>query len=459
MDDHSDKQQLYEVSEMKDFKEEADNEEFVQQMKDAGYVHSPATGHQSVRQTVILILLVVIVLLLGVLLIFQAATMYQVSTISPSEADCSTPSSTAGSLQGNGDNTNNGGGECDFSGLLKALNASLSLSDFQQSLLIQNNTDTLQENLATTQDAVNRLLGIIGTLANIEDNSINTGGTINDILLKVQQVLQLQNMSSQSSDYKSCQDIKNAQPNSPSGHYHINSQIVYCEMGDLCNDTNGGWTRVAYLDMADSTVNCPPELNLVTSGIVRACGRPVSGIGNCASVKFPSIGVSYSEVCGRVIGYQYNSPDAVDTTFITPDAHASLDKNYVDGVSITHGFPRTHIWTLMGGLFDSVYSDANCPCNNPPGNKQDLQPFIGNDYFCESGTTGPFFSPVLYTADPLWDGKGCGSQEGPCCSAAGLPWFYKTIDSTTNQIELRVCGDQATWDEDVPVSFYEIYVR
>uniref|UniRef100_A0A1X7TFL8 Uncharacterized protein n=1 Tax=Amphimedon queenslandica TaxID=400682 RepID=A0A1X7TFL8_AMPQE len=72
-----------------------------------------------------------------------------------------------------------------------------------------------------------------------------------------------------------------------------------------------GWTRLAYLDMSDSTVNCPSGFRLYQSGGVRACGRATSSVGSCTSVQFPSNGISYSQVCGRVTGYQYASPDAV----------------------------------------------------------------------------------------------------------------------------------------------------
>ena len=34
-----------------------------------------------------------------------------------------------------------------------------------------------------------------------------------------------------------------------------------------------------------------------------------------------------------------------------------------------------------------------------------------------------------------------------------------TPPRTTDHIELRVCGDGGTADEDAPVSFYEIYVQ
>ena len=66
-----------------------------------------------------------------------------------------------------------------------------------------------------------------------------------------------------------CKDIKTVLPNSPTGYYHVNSRNIYCNMGELCG-TGGGWTRLAYLDMSDSTVNCPTEFRLYQSGGVRA---------------------------------------------------------------------------------------------------------------------------------------------------------------------------------------------
>ena len=252
----------------------------------------------------------------------------------------------------------------------------------------------------------------------------------------------------------SCREIKNSQPNSTSGYYHINSQIVFCEMGELCGTEEGGWTRLGYLDMTDTTTGCPSGFKLYQSGEVRACGRP-DNKGSCSSVKFPSNSISYSEVCGRVVGYQFGSTDVLDT--VTTD----IDSYYVDGVSITQGYPRKHIWTLMAGYKVSSYDNSNCPCNTLPGNTPNIiEQFIGNDYFCESGNPSGNPQKKLYLYDPLWDGEQCLSQEANCCLAAGLPWFHKTLDYlTTNYLELRVCGDSANSNEDSPVSFYELYVK
>ena len=272
----------------------------------------------------------------------------------------------------------------------------------------------------------------------------------------------------------SCQEIKERQPSSPSGVYllstpDLGTHYVYCHMGKLCG-TEGGWTRLAYLDMSDSTKNCPAGFRLYESNGVRACGRATSDVGGCQSVQFPSNAVSYSQVCGRVVGYQYFAPDAVypgnyegETygSVITPE-HKDINSYYVDGVSITHGSPRQHIWTLIAGLSNFHHFDGryNCPCSKDSPQSSTLQSFIGSDYFCESGSDGQKVEDKLHTEDPLWDGEGCGTNEKNCCSAPGLPWFHKVLNTATSDyIELRVCVDRERDDENVPVSFYEIYVK
>ena len=255
----------------------------------------------------------------------------------------------------------------------------------------------------------------------------------------------------------SCKRIKAIQPSSPSGYYHVNSRNIYCNMDTLCG-SGGGWTRLAYLDMSDATQNCPPGFKLHQSRGVRACGRPGSNA-SCVSVQFPSNGISYSQICGRVVGYQWGSTDAVRGG--NYDGHYNIDSYYVDGVSITRGSPRKHVWTLMAGLSDTFLTLSNCPCFQ----LQLSQTFIGNNYYCESGYHDGTIRRLL-TDDPLWDGKGCGSQD--CCTAPGLPWFHRNLpwfhrnygtNTTTDNLELRVCGDDGAYNEDTPVLLYEIFVK
>ena len=317
----------------------------------------------------------------------------------------------------------------------------------------QNNTIAVNLIRQSSENTTQKLINIVSTLNNLKGISTSTAGVVDDILLVVEELLEIQNASVIPI---TCKDIKTVLPNSPTGYYHVNSHNIYCNMGELCG-TGGGWTRLAYLDMSDSTVNCPFGFRLYQSGGVRACGRPVSSDASCSSVQYPSNGYYYSQICGRVVGYQFGNPDAVDGN----NGHNNINSYYVDGVSITRGSPRQHVWTLMGGVFDERTGNGNCPCNTPPGFVQQVQSFVGSDYFCESGNHDTTQISKLYTGDPLWDRQGCGTHETVCCSAPGLPWFHRDYGNitTTDYIELRVCGDEPTTNEDVPVSFYEIYVK
>ena len=114
----------------------------------------------------------------------------------------------------------------------------------------------------------------------------------------------------------------------------------------------------------------------------------------------------------------------------------------------------------MTGLQTNCFQKGGqcvCLCNyNSPVT---VPSFIGNDYFCESGSPG-HWQHNIYT-DPLWDGQQCGLIDKACCQV--LPWFNKTlISSTTDYIEMRVCEDQPADDEDshcLLVGCYEIYVK
>ena len=315
-------------------------------------------------------------------------------------------------------------------------------------LIKQSTENTVNLIRQSLKNSTQQLINIVSTLNYLKGTSTSTAGVVDDILLVVEELLQIKNASVFLNFIRrpvSCKDIKTVLPNSPTGYYHVNSHNIYCNMGELCG-TGGGWTRLAYLDMSDSTVNCPTGFSLYQSGGVRACGST----GTCSSVQYPSNGISYSQICGRVVGYQYGSTESIH--------NRNINSYYVDGVSITRGFPRQHVWTLMAGLKDSFYDADNCPCNTTLDGKVS---FIGSNYFCESGNPTNSWTYKLYTQDPLWDGKGCGTKETICCSAPGLPWFHRDYGNvtTTDYIELRVCIDQSSSYENVPVSFYEIYVK
>uniref|UniRef100_A0A1X7TVY3 Fibrinogen C-terminal domain-containing protein n=1 Tax=Amphimedon queenslandica TaxID=400682 RepID=A0A1X7TVY3_AMPQE len=315
-------------------------------------------------------------------------------------------------------------------------------------------TDASSNECEFTRDSAQKLINIVNTLSNLQDTSTSTAGVVDDILLIAQELLVLHNESTALPT--SCKQLHEQQPSSPSGYYILagptGTYSTYCNMGTLCG-SGGGWTRLAYLDMTDATQNCPSGLRLYQPGGVRACGRTNSS-GVCASVQFPSNGISYSQICGRVTGYQFYTTDAFQRS-------SNLNSYYVDGVSITRGSPRQHVWTLANGFMDTynISPHSMCPCST--GSSQTVPSFVGNHYFCESGNHASNWANILYTSDPLWDGQGCGSLESPCCNVPGIPWFHRDYGNTTtaDYIELRVCGNEGTSNEDSPVGFYEIYVK
>ncbi len=82
---------------------------------------------------------------------------------------------------------------------------------------------------------------------------------------------------------------------------------------------------------------------------------------------------------------------------------------------------------------------------------------MGNDYICDTGSE-IFQVGLFYDNDPLWDGAGCGPLNA-CCTFNNPPWFYKELpEPTTDDIEMRVCKDQVSRDEDVPIENIDIYV-
>ena len=58
----------------------------------------------------------------------------------------------------------------------------------------------------------------------------------------------------------------------------------------------------------------------------------------------------------------------------------------------------------------------------------------------------------LYSNDSLWDGKQCGWLEEPCCTSPNMLWFMTTLNETTSEeVELRICGNEQPSDEDTPL--------
>ena len=232
--------------------------------------------------------------------------------------------------------------------------------------------------------------------------------------------------------------------------YDIASSSIH-----TCNGTPG-WTLVAFINMTDTSYSCPTGLNL-TSDSKRTCGRSHLGYYGCSSTTFVVGGLPYSQVCGRIKGYQFGITNAFWQYL------RGIDGQYVDGVSLTHGRSgsREHIWTFAAGWTESHSFSGDityrCPCDT---SRNDTVPsFVGNDYFCESGVNSDWIGYDIYPNDPLWDGQNC-TDNSTCCEFNNPPWFTKTLNaSTTDDIELRICTSHIKRYEDIPLELIELYVQ
>ena len=265
----------------------------------------------------------------------------------------------------------------------------------------------------------------------------------------------------------SCAELAEQEPGIPSGNYWILNSTqspvqVFCEMGDVFPaglNVTRGWVRVANLNMTDPTQQCPENLNQsYTNQPIRLCGKSTDGP-SCDSVTFTTYGVQYRQVCGRVRGYQYGSPDGFRR--VNCSAPCTIDKPYVDGVSITHGSPREHIWTYAAGLYENM---NGCPCTgsgtSPPAFVCSNCSSQSSYYYCEAGLSGRSWQSVLYSSDTLWDGQDCNGLERTCCNPPNLPWFCKKLpEPTTDDLEFRLCADESRTNEDIPIDLVELYIQ
>ena len=180
----------------------------------------------------------------------------------------------------------------------------------------------------------------------------------------------------------------------------------------------------------------------------------------------PTNGLMYSHVCGRVNAYQRASTDAF-RFYVDPNLSSTLEGNYVDGVSLTHGSPgsRQHIWTFAAAFYENFASyvpGANCACTNIMENWPFQVPdFVDGNYFCDTGytehTVGADFNRI-FSEDPLWDGDGCGPTS-TCCELNSPPWFCTTLPQpTSDDIEMRVCHDEGRSNEDTILSLIDIQI-
>ena len=216
----------------------------------------------------------------------------------------------------------------------------------------------------------------------------------------------------------------------------------------------GGLRKVAEIDMTDPTQQCPDGFKQInrTEPPLRTCGRPDDRSRGCVPTIFPVNGIEYSRVCGRIVAYQIGTPSGFG-----PPLSSSIDRDYVAGISLTHGQPRQHIWSFANARGEGFTSEV-CPCVS--GNTDIVPEFVGSDYFCDSAIRGTnVTNGVFYPNDPLWDGQGCGSRS-TCCEFNNPPWFCKQLPQpTTDDIEMRLCENSFNVVDDSPFELVELFVN
>ncbi|XP_065884686.1 uncharacterized protein [Dysidea avara] len=265
----------------------------------------------------------------------------------------------------------------------------------------------------------------------------------------------------------SCEDIfaNNPETRDKEGYYRINgNQWTLCNItsGDIptCAGVGGGWRRIVNINISAGDA-CPNGWREETNSGVSFCRLDSDTGSTCSSAYFSTNGTSYQRVCGRAKGFQKGETLAFHgDSFTGASSQTSIDGYYADGLLLTYGSPRQHIWTYAAGSFDNRtdgdFRTYNCPCAADGGTAPPS--FVGTDYYCESG----FIDSAVYTdylfADPLWDGSGCFTSR--CCENRVQPWFSQVLnETTTSDIEARLCSLGEAFRRFVMIVELELYVQ
>ena len=254
----------------------------------------------------------------------------------------------------------------------------------------------------------------------------------------------------------SCPEIQIQEAAIQSFHNHAVALVSRMKR-ELSQCGDGFWYQLVSINMSTSDSQCPDGWAEENEGEVRACGRGTVAASCQSAFLNSNHEVEYTKVCGRAIGYQYGNPDAFRF-----GSEWTLDQIYVDGLSITLGVPRQHLWTYAAAVREgplNSHVSSNCPCASYAGFP--APSYLGDNWYCESGNPEEFnpWPPTLLSNDLLWDDVDC---EGTCCSnGKSPPWFSVELPAPTDDyIEARICADESSdVNEDIFIEIFEIYVQ
>ncbi len=237
----------------------------------------------------------------------------------------------------------------------------------------------------------------------------------------------------------------------------ISSQLPLLERFSFPLECPGqGWIKVVDFDLkANQNDSCPGDWEKHPSQ--NFCTHSSSINPTCESANFSTNNTAYSRVCGRMRGYQIGKTSGFQP--YVSNMRPNLDGTYLDGVSITHGNPRVHIWSFVSGETSSS-SDTNCPeciCPCVDDTGVTLPSYLNGNFSCNSGSAGNTILQDVYGDNPLWDGEGC--EPGNECCAQSRFFATDLGGHTCDDLELRLCVSGDLRGANVGIDQIEIYVK
>ena len=213
-----------------------------------------------------------------------------------------------------------------------------------------------------------------------------------------------------------------------------------------------GWVKVVDFNLeANSSAECLGNWLKAEKGNISYCYRHERNTNSCTSATI-SVGCiqDYTQVCGRVRAYQIG-----DTNGFFPSYKTSIgiDDAYLNGVSITYGMPRRHVWSFVSGYSstsDNYHYGWLCPCI---ADRQVTPNYVNESHFCDVGASMRPEREKLYT-NSLWDEMDCLMTGDGCCS--GRYFVAELTAPTSDNLEVRICGKE---NAGVGVDQIELYVK
>ena len=106
-----------------------------------------------------------------------------------------------------------------------------------------------------------------------------------------------------------------------------------------------------------------------------------------------------------------------------------------------------------------MYNTHICSCTSSNPWPYTVPSFVGNNYFCDTGDhDAGYVTGMYYPDEPLFDGQGCGPDR-TCCQFNNPSWFCTELPQPTSEdLEIRICGNETISNEDVIISMIDIYI-